>query len=263
MLEDADKDDDETLEMIKDVAGLTYLAGADTTVAAVTSFFLAMVIYPEVQRRAQAELNAVVGRDRLPEFSDQERLPYVKAVMSECLRWLPVLPVGKSKSQMHICASQFDNSSGFAGVPHSTAEDDTYRGCFIPKGTIVFPLQWALLHDTVTYPDPEEFVPERYLHRLPSGAWTERSDVRNPRDFSFGFGRRACPGTHIAEQSLFASVATALHTLDIQRRQDPQGNEIVPKPNVSGGLLSHPKPFDYVIKMRDDATELVQMCRRS
>jgi cytochrome P450 len=94
MLEDVDEHDIKTQETIKDHASLLYLAGADTTVAAVVSFFLAMIIYPEVQHRAQAELDSVVGRDRLPEFSDLQRLPYIKAVMSECLRWLPVLPIG-------------------------------------------------------------------------------------------------------------------------------------------------------------------------
>jgi cytochrome P450 len=91
----------ENLELIKDVAGTVYLAGLDTTVAAVVSFFLAMVIYPDVQLRAQAELDSVVGRGRLPEFSDKKDLPYVNAVMSECLRWLPVAPMGLSMSIVH------------------------------------------------------------------------------------------------------------------------------------------------------------------
>jgi hypothetical protein len=94
MLDHVDEHDEEAQEIIKDLAGAVYLAGTDTTVAVVTSFFLAMLVHPEVQHRAQAELDAVVGRDRLPEFSDQTRLPYVKAVISECLRWLPVLPLG-------------------------------------------------------------------------------------------------------------------------------------------------------------------------
>jgi cytochrome P450 len=96
MLENADENDGEVQAMIRDLAGVVYLAGADTTVAAVISFFLAAVMYPEMQKRAQTELDAVVGRNRLPEFQDQDRLPYVKAVMSECLRWLPLVPFGES-----------------------------------------------------------------------------------------------------------------------------------------------------------------------
>jgi cytochrome P450 len=98
MLDETKSPGPENLELIKNVAGIVYLAGLDTTVAAVVSFFLAMVIYPDVQLRAQAELDSVVGRGRLPEFSDKKDLPYVNAVMSECLRWLPVLPMGSSIS---------------------------------------------------------------------------------------------------------------------------------------------------------------------
>lgn len=65
------------------------------TSSALQSFFLAMTLYPEVQRRAQAELDAVVGKDRLPEFQDRDDLPYVNALCSEVVRWLTVTPLGK------------------------------------------------------------------------------------------------------------------------------------------------------------------------
>jgi cytochrome P450 len=81
--------------LVKEMAATVYLAGSDTTVSAVTSFFLAMVVYPEVQKRAQEELERVVRRDRFPDFSDKARLPYLEGVIRECLRWLPVVPVGK------------------------------------------------------------------------------------------------------------------------------------------------------------------------
>jgi hypothetical protein len=83
------------LQLIKDLTALVYIAGSDTTVAAVVSFFLAMLVYPEVQAKAQAEIDQVIGSDRLPEPEDADRLPYVHAVTSECLRWLPVTPLGQ------------------------------------------------------------------------------------------------------------------------------------------------------------------------
>jgi cytochrome P450 len=98
MLDDTKSPGIKNLDLIKDVAGTVYLAGLDTTVSAVVSFFLAMVIYPDVQLRAQAELDSVVGRGRLSEFSDKKDLPYVNAVMNECLRWIPVVPMGSSTS---------------------------------------------------------------------------------------------------------------------------------------------------------------------
>jgi hypothetical protein len=54
-----------------------------------------MCLYPEVQSRAQAELDRVVGSDRLPTFDDRDRLPYVNALCTELFRWMPVGPVGK------------------------------------------------------------------------------------------------------------------------------------------------------------------------
>jgi cytochrome P450 len=80
-------------DLIKDLTGIAYLAGSDTTVAAVVSFFLAMLVYPEVQNKAQAEVDRVIGKDRLPEIDDMESMPYVQCVANECLRWLPVLPM--------------------------------------------------------------------------------------------------------------------------------------------------------------------------
>ena len=59
-----------------------------------TSLFLALVLYPQVQRRAQAELDAIVGRDRLPSFDDRQRLPYTEAFCKELMRWQMVTPIG-------------------------------------------------------------------------------------------------------------------------------------------------------------------------
>jgi cytochrome P450 len=82
------------LETIKAVTGIAYLAGSDTTVAAIVSFFLAMLVYPEVQAKGQAEVDRVVGTSRLPELADVAAMPYVQSIASECLRWLPVAPIG-------------------------------------------------------------------------------------------------------------------------------------------------------------------------
>ena len=64
------------------------------TVSSMYSFFLALVLFPQVQRRAQAELDAVIGRDRLPTFDDRPRLPYIEALCKELARWQMVTPMG-------------------------------------------------------------------------------------------------------------------------------------------------------------------------
>ena len=68
----------------------------DKTVSSLSSLFLALVLYPEVQKRAQAELDAVIARDRLPTFDDRPRLPYINAMCRELMRWQMVTPLGAS-----------------------------------------------------------------------------------------------------------------------------------------------------------------------
>lgn len=80
-----------------------------------------MTLYPEVARRAQEEIDRVIGTDRLPSIDDRENLPYVDAVVKEALRWHPVAPFG---------------------VAHLTTEDDIYRGYRIPKGAMILPNIW-------------------------------------------------------------------------------------------------------------------------
>ena len=89
--------------------------------ATVQCFFLAMAINPEVQRRAQEELDNIVGKTRLPTFDDMQSLPYIRAIVKECLRWAPSSPLA---------------------IPHLSLEDDVYKGYFIPKGTVLLTNIW-------------------------------------------------------------------------------------------------------------------------
>lgn len=82
-----------------------------------------MVLHPEIAKKAQAELDDVVGQDRLPDFSDKAKLPYVCAVVNEVMRWNPVTP---------------------AGVPRRLMADDIYNGYLLPKGAIVLGNIWSV-----------------------------------------------------------------------------------------------------------------------
>ena len=87
------------------------------------ALFVAMSLYPRVQQKAQAELDAVVGPHRLPEHADRAALPYVAALAKEALRWQNVLPLG---------------------VVHRCADDDAYRGWSVPRGTLVVANIWCV-----------------------------------------------------------------------------------------------------------------------
>lgn len=82
-----------------------------------------MAMFPEAQRKAQAELDAVVGPTRLPDFADQKSLPYVSALTKELLRWHVVAPIG---------------------VPHRSTEADEYGGYHIPGGSLIIVNQWSV-----------------------------------------------------------------------------------------------------------------------
>jgi cytochrome P450 len=65
-----------------------------------SNLFLALVLHPGVQKRAQAELDAVISRDRLPTFDDKPRLPYIEAMCKELLRWRVITPLGMISSTL-------------------------------------------------------------------------------------------------------------------------------------------------------------------
>ena len=157
---------------------------------------LAMVLHPDVQSRALAEINAVCG-DNAPNFDHRSSLPYIDAICREVLRWHPITPLG---------------------LPHMTSRDDVYAGYLIPKGPTYFILlslvytkpeghhrvarhgermvcglhfnhlelgiyiaSRAISRDDRFYPDALKFEPERHL--------TAEGKLKDEPSFVFGFGR--------------------------------------------------------------------------
>ncbi|KAG8738177.1 hypothetical protein FRC10_007170 [Ceratobasidium sp. 414] len=171
------------------------------TVASLEVFVIAMIRHPEVQVKAQTEIDRVVGTKRLPTFEDRSQLPYIDQIMKEVMRWQPVTPLA---------------------VPHTSTQDDVYREYRIPKGAIV-----AMSRNEQVYPEPETFNPERF------------SDPNVPSVPGFGFGRRQvqtlkayqrllCPGMHYAEASIFIAIASILATYKITPVKDDDGKDIIP-----------------------------------
>ncbi|KAJ3519541.1 hypothetical protein NMY22_g13146 [Coprinellus aureogranulatus] len=195
-------------------------AGAGTTLAQLDFWLLAMLLHPEVMKKAQEEVDRVVGRDRLPEWDDESELVYVKAVIRETMRWRTIAPMG---------------------VPHCVIEDDVYEGCVIPKGTTVIASIYTMTQDPTLFPEPDAFKPERYLE-----------DPSLPYNFLFGFGRRLCPGMHVAQNSLFMVVSKILWAFDVLPPLDASGKPILPDPNAFiGGIVIKPVPFEFVLKPRE------------
>ncbi|KAI9432091.1 cytochrome P450 [Lactarius indigo] len=198
---------EEDLWVAKAVLGTMYLGGADTTVSALETFVLAMTLYPDVQRKAQAEIDQLIGNSRLPEISDQDELPYVEAVLKEVLRWHPVTPLA---------------------VPHKVTKSDVYEGYYIPAGSTIIPNVWGMMHDPAVFPEPDRFYPERWLS---PGAPAFPTQV-------FGFGARHCPGRLFARSSMWSNIVGILAAFDIAPTEDGP-----PEEAYSSGIVSCAAPL--------------------
>ncbi|GMF67658.1 unnamed protein product [Aspergillus oryzae] len=203
-------------------------------------FFLTMALYPHVQRKAQEEIDRVVGATRLPGFEDRGNLPYIDALLKEALRWHPIVPMG---------------------VAHMAMEDDMLEGYRIPKGAAILSNIWcvrprtpyfllltklpcrAFTHDPNEYHDPMTFKPERFLSD------NGHTPERDPHLLAFGFGRRVCPGRNLADSNLWLTIARTLAAFNIAK-PIRDGKEVDIQPEFQAGLISHPEPFDVDIKLR-------------
>ncbi|KAI0800113.1 CyP450 monooxygenase [Fomes fomentarius] len=217
-------------ETAKATLATVHLGGADTTQSIIRLFFLAMAKYTEIQKKAQAELDRVIGSARLPQISDQKSLPYVEAVVMECFRWNPIVPLA---------------------IPHVATDDDEYKGYLIPKGSLVIGNSWRLSRDQSHYPDPERFAPERFLNE----EGQINPDVLDPRKFAFGYGRRVCPGRHLGEASVFVTIASILHTYMIEPPVNERGVALALDVKFVEGILSYPEPFSCRISVKSSAAQ--------
>ena len=221
-------------------------AGADTTASTLCSAFLALVTNGETLQAVHAELDSVVGNERLPTFQDEASLPYLRAFCKEVLRWRPVAVLG--------------------GTPHATSEADTYKGYYIPSETNILGNSWAINLNEEYYPNPHHFNPLRFLDVEPSSLrylsekYLQSTPVEKGRPHpsklghsSFGWGRRICPGADLASNNLFIALAKVLWTLDILPIKGTQYDIF----DYTDGFNIRPRPFKCNIRVRSQQHERV------
>ncbi|KAL9356221.1 hypothetical protein Peur_049474 [Populus x canadensis] len=188
------------------------VGGTETSSNAVEFAMAEIMRKPEVMRKAQQELDEVIGKDRMVLESDINKLPYLHAIMKESLRLHPVLPLL---------------------VPHCPSQTCTVGGYTIPKGVRVFVNVWAIHRDPTVWENPLDFNPERFLNGSSKWDYTG-SDLSY---FPFGSGRRSCAGIAMAERMFMYFLATLLHCFDWEL---PEGKE----PDLS-------EKFGIVIKLKN------------
>ncbi|KAF9481944.1 cytochrome P450 [Pholiota conissans] len=197
-----------------------FTAGVTTTISVIDVFFLAMLHHPGIMRKAQVELDSVVGSSRMPDFEDAGSLPYIQAIIKESMRWRPIAPLA---------------------VPHNLIADDTYNSMYLPKDSTVVANLYSMSLDPEEFHRPDQFIPERYLEEGPHS------------NFYFGFGRRICPGMHIAQNSLLIILSRILWAFTISPVKDKNGRDVLPPvDSFEGGLVARPAPFVYGLTPRNE-----------
>ncbi|CAE6541012.1 unnamed protein product [Rhizoctonia solani] len=180
----------------------------------------AMARYPEVQEKAQREIDEAVGSNRLPTMEDRAHLPYVEQLLTEIVRWHPGAPFG---------------------VPHVCTEENEYRGYRIPKGAIMIGHVTAAVRDEHVYRDADKFDPDRF------------SDPAVPPPQAFGWGLRICPGQHFFREIFYFEVVLMLATMKVERCKDENGKEIVPtEETTENSGIACPIPFKVKLTPRSE-----------
>ncbi|XP_052625205.1 cytochrome P450 81Q32-like [Lactuca sativa] len=189
-------------------------AGSDSSAGTMEWTMSLLLNHPEVLKKAQNEIDQVVGKDRFVDESDISNLPYLRCIMNETLRLKPPGPL----------------------VPHEASEDCVIGGFNIPGGTMVLVNQWAIHHDPMVWADPETYNPERF------------EGVEGTRDgfklLPFGYGRRSCPGEGLAVRVLGMTLGTMIQCFDWERISE----EMVDMSEAPG--LTMPKAAPLVAKCK-------------
>ncbi|KAK0442522.1 cytochrome P450 [Desarmillaria tabescens] len=196
-------------------AGSMFWGRIEYTGSAIIFVIMAAACFPHSAKVVQREIDEVIPRDRCPTFEDRERLPQVMAFVFECFRWRPLFP---------------------SGIAHAASPDFIWQGYVIPKGATIIASPWSIFRTPDVFPNPEVFDPQRWIldGKL-------RDDIKQS---VFGFGRRVCPGSRVANRSLFINTALLLWAFNIV------ANEKIDSMAFADELGMHPGSFGVRFDLR-------------
>ncbi|KAF2828283.1 cytochrome P450 oxidoreductase-like protein [Ophiobolus disseminans] len=209
--------------------GAMHQGASETSAMATLTSVLFLALNPQVQEKARQELDRVCGVERIPRWSDMENLPYISCIVKEGLRIRPVVP---------------------NGIPYRAREDSWYEGMLVPKdATVVVPI-YALHH--TYYANAAVYNPDRYCNNLKSSYENaSRPDYENRDHYTFGSGRRLCPGIHLGERTVWRMTAKILWAFEIKRAVDEHGKDVELSPDAYEiGMSAAPMPFKVRIVPR-------------
>ncbi|KAJ7460858.1 cytochrome P450 [Mycena galericulata] len=208
---------------------VAFAFGGVHSISGIIQWFLAfMATHPSIAAAAHAEMDRVVGRERLPTIADEKDMPYVRAIIKEVQRvhapfWVP--------------------------TPHYSTANFTYNGMFIPKDTVIVLNCWTMHHNEERYPDAFTFNPDRYLgDDLSCSASSKLRDPMKRDHWTFGAGRRICPGFALAERELWLAISGLLWTYTFH--QVPE--EPISLEEYEGASGRTPLPFRMTLSPRHE-----------
>jgi len=208
----------------------------------IQNLILHLAATPEAQKIGQDEIDRVVSESRMPTFEDIEKIPYVKACVKEVLRLCPV-PTW--------------------AIKHYSDAEVTYKQHRIPKGTVLLANTSAMHWDPARYPEPHVFRPQRYLHHVKySAEYAVMADPHKRDHFTFGGGRRICPASRLAENTLNIVVAHLLWAFELRppTTKGPAGIDVedsidTSKDAFQDSAFRGPKPFRVRFVLRSKTRE--------
>lgn len=198
-------------------------AGSETTATTLKWIVLALVKFPNIQRKLQKQVDSVLGTDQAPSIADRESLPYVEATILEGLRFGTPVPLS---------------------VPHAVSQDTVFKGFLIPKEATILPNIASVHYDSAIFPDPETFRPERFLNE------DETKIIGTEKLIPFSFGPRSCIGETLARTELLLYLTTLVQSVEFY----PPEKEPLPSMQGKFGLTYRPKKFKVKIVNRKEQT---------
>ncbi|XXG63866.1 hypothetical protein AAC387_Pa05g1962 [Persea americana] len=215
-----------TDDIIKGLIMVMVGAGTETSSVTLEWAMSLLLNNPEVLKKAKAELDIQVGKNRLVDESDFDQLPYLHCIIDETLRLYPAAPLL---------------------LPHESSEECTLGGLHVPRGTMLLVNVWAIHRDPELWPDPTSFKPERF-----EGVGKDKEGL----DFKFlpfGYGRRSCPGMGMAKKVVGLALGALIQCFEWER----VGEEKVDM--MDGGGLTMPKaqPLEAIYRPYADMIEVL------
>ncbi|XP_062105103.1 cytochrome P450 81Q32-like [Humulus lupulus] len=189
-----------TDQIIKGFTQTIFTAGTDTSSVTVEWAMSNLLNHSHVLKKARAEIDDQIGQQRLIEESDLHKLPYLQSIISETLRLYPAAPML---------------------LPHLSSANCTIGGYDVPQDTILLVNAWAIHRDPTLWDEAESFKPERFNKSSSEGGGDGDGDGGGfNKLMPFGLGRRACPGSSLAQRVVGVTLGCLIQCFDWERVDD-------------------------------------------